>query len=144
MSVCRTFSSTQVYTLCRSVDTFSSTQVTLYPLCNCSMFVLHRLPVVITKEMCRSVDTFSSTQVTLYLVSVCRHVSTRFVGLILPLCNCSMFVLHRLPVVITKEMGRNCFIPTVVPRWFLEVSHIFSDRRVRSVLSGTVKFVFIM
>ena len=70
--------------------------------------------------------------------------STRFVGLILPLCMCSMFVLNRLPVVITEEMGRKWFIPAVVPWCVLEVAHIFSDRRVRSVLSGTVKFVFIM
>ena len=87
---------------------------------------------------------FSSTQVTLYLVSVCRHMSTRFVGLILPLCMCSMFVLNRLPVVISEEIGRKWFITTVVPRCVLEVARIFSDRRVRSVLSGTVKFVFIM
>ena len=87
---------------------------------------------------------FSSTQITLYLVSVCRHMSTRFVGLILPLCMCSMFVLNRLSVVISEEIGRKWFIPTVVPRCVLEVARIFSDRRIRSVLSGTVKFVFIM
>ena len=70
--------------------------------------------------------------------------STRFVGLILPLCMCSMFVLNRHPVVITEEMGRKWFIPAVVPLCVREVAHIFSDRTVRSVLSGIVKFVFIM
>ena len=57
---------------------------------------------------------------------------------------CSMFVLNRLPAVIKEEMGRKCLFPVVVPRCVLEVAHIFSDRRVRSVLSGTVKFIFIM
>ena len=58
---------------------------------------------------------------------------------------CSMFVLNRLPAVImVEEMGRKCLFPAVVPRCVLEVAHIFSDRRVRSVLNGTVKFVFII